>query len=69
MANDRSENIFNNSTSDKTRLLFTAKEYWQALERYEEHGETNAPGFLCVVDVGTGDIYFEPDEVPDEDNR
>ena len=55
--------------NDKVRLLFTEKEYQRAMERYEEHGEANAPGFLCVVDVGTGDIYFEPDEVPDEDNR
>ena len=52
---------------DVQRLLLTEKEYFRGIERYDEHGEENEPGFLCIVDVGTGDVFFEPTEEEDED--
>jgi len=49
---ENSEKIMHNQDADITRALFTEKEYFRALERYAEHGDENAPGFLCVEIIG-----------------
>ncbi len=47
-------------------LLLTESEYLRAVDRFEEHGLDNYPGFICVVDVGTGDTYVDESHI-DED--
>lgn len=52
----------NKDDKKRTVLLLTEKEYFRAIDRFEEHkGEPTFEDFVCVVD----DPFYEI-EVPDE---
>jgi hypothetical protein len=50
-------------------LLLTESEYQRAVDRFEKHGLDNALGFLCVVDVGTGDTYVDESHIVEDDTE